>query len=73
MFGIGDYQSTAFRYAHDPSTQDVEKLVQLVVVWPAGALKCSFAAAEYVGPVEEQHVQVRIKVEGCTGSAHRNY
>jgi hypothetical protein len=56
MLRIGNQQSAAFQHAHDAAAEGIEKLVQLVVVGPAGAVEG--------GTPAEQHVQVGIQVQG---------
>ena len=64
MLRIGNQQSAAFQHAHDAAAEGIEKLVQLVVVGPAGAVEGGTPAAKDRGAVQEQHVQVGIQVQG---------
>ena len=42
----------------------MQKLEQFIGLGSAGAMKRGPAAAECVGPIEEQHVQMGVEIEG---------
>ncbi len=60
IFRVDDQQTTSFQHPHDASAEGVEQPGQIRLVGPAGAVEGGPVAAESVGAIQEQHVQVDV-------------
>ena len=63
MLRVGNQQAPPFEQPDDAAAERSQQLGQFIGLESAGAVKGSLGAPECVGPIEEQHVQVRVAVE----------
>ncbi len=64
MFPVGNQQSAPFVHPHDAAAEGVQQVVQFLADRPAGAVESGSVTLKGIGPIEEQHVQVDVQVQG---------
>jgi hypothetical protein len=63
MLGVRDQQTAPLQQTHDAPTQAVKQPDNVFPLRAPGAVKYSPAPPKRIGPVQKQHVQMRVEVE----------